>query len=199
MESSHERSPQKPYYHISAPLPPFDKAVGTKKWCIIGLIFCYILSIAFICTGLAFWAHMHGDKDADPVYRYYPARAVQTRASLEIILLTLNISVTLATECVGYIHATSLRWALYHEGRLWHNSNLRLFTSARLSMPNRWFVNALWFLLITISYSCASQLLILPTGYGFVVISSLGLIILGCCLLVCLLAMYMICAKNSLI
>lgn len=81
-----------------------------------------------------------------------------------------------------------------------YNSNLRLFTSSRLAMPNRWFVNAIWILMITVSYSCASQLFVssvFHAGQDFVALESdshaileetgincLSIIALGCCLLV---------------
>lgn len=196
MESSRELPQQKSHDDLTLPLPPFDQALETRKWCIVGLAFCYVLSIALTCTGSVLWASTGyqvyqsvscGTGPKDP---YYPASSLTRKGSVEAVLLVLNLMVTLATECVGYIHATSLRWALYHEDRLRHNSNLRLFTSARHSMPNRWFVNIFWVFSITISYSCASQILITPSysggsgEHGEVVISHLSLITLGCCLLV---------------
>lgn len=192
---------------LSAPAP-FDKALGTRKWCIIGLGFCYVLSITLICTGSAFW-NLSG-YDVYPIWYCYGLRpkivyygvSGLPKSSVEIWLLAFNLLVTLATECVGYIHTTSLRWALYHENRLRHNSNLRLFTSSKHSMPNRWYVNAFWLLLISVSYSCASQLVIFSSFTGGtynvfvpytgrvdskdVVVSSLSLITLGCCLCVSL-------------
>lgn len=192
METSIKQLPQESSDLLSPPLPPFDKALGTRKWCIRGLVFCYILSIALVCIGVAFWNLVHYhlescDGPNGPKWPYFPGIRLSFKSSVEVLLLSVNLMVTLATECVGYIHATSLRWALYHEDRLRHNSNLRLFTSSKRSMPNRWFVNVLWFLLMTASYSCASQFIITASyagGGDGAVVSSLSLIILGCCLLV---------------
>ncbi|KAF2177515.1 hypothetical protein K469DRAFT_696559 [Zopfia rhizophila CBS 207.26] len=78
----------------------------------------------------------------------------------ETIILVENIAVTATTECLGFIHSASLRWALYHEGRLHLNSNLRLFTGSSQCRPNRWYINVLWAFLLTLSYSAASQSII---------------------------------------
>lgn len=55
------------------------------------------------------------------------------------------------------IHYMSLRWALFHEGTLKFNSNLRLFTSAKTCPANRAPVNYTSLVLLVISYTGASQ------------------------------------------
>lgn len=54
----------------------------------------------------------------------------------EISAFVVNMLITLLTEVLGYIYSTSLRWALYREGCLEFNTNIRLLTSARSSAPN---------------------------------------------------------------
>lgn len=51
----------------------------------------------------------------------------------------------------------SLRWALFHEGRLRFNSNLRLLTSAKSCPANRAPFNFTSLVLLVISYTGASQ------------------------------------------
>ena len=54
------------------------------------------------------------------------------------------------------VHATTLRWNLVAKNRLIFNSNLRLFTSSRYSLPNRWMFNAVDCLCLTWSFACTS-------------------------------------------
>jgi hypothetical protein len=63
---------------------------------------------------------------------------------------------TQCLESTGYIHAASLRWALFKEDRLKFNTNLRLFTSSRTSGPNRWYINIISAVLHILSYAATS-------------------------------------------
>jgi len=78
----------------------------------------------------------------------------------EILSLCVNIVVTLCMDGMGYVHAVSLRWALYAEGRLEFNTNLRLLTSAKESSPNSWLANAAWVVLLILSYVVTSTLVL---------------------------------------
>jgi hypothetical protein len=190
-------------------LPPYDKAVGTRKRCLLGLSLSYALSVTLIICGIMsyFFAAKARNKaiairlsypvpegeDAsygiiDEAEMYYPTIMVGQLSTgpKEIIILAFNAIVTVVTECLGYIHSVSLRWALYHENKLDHNSNLRLFTSARHSPPNSWYANVTWALFLTVSYSCASQVLLNGINseddgntVGF---NSLAILLLGVCL-----------------
>lgn len=113
----------------SARLPPFDRALHTRKLCLIGLALSYVLSLAFITIGgLLFSGIICTSRSHYPWrqcraqyahYRmpYYPVQEVGVIPDFakEIILLAFNGIVTVLTECLGYIHGTSLRWALYEE------------------------------------------------------------------------------------
>jgi hypothetical protein len=70
----------------------------------------------------------------------------------------INILVACVTDCVGYIHGTPLRWALYREDRLEFNTNTRLFTNARSSTPNRWPSNVLCVASLILCYAATSLL-----------------------------------------
>ena len=55
--------------------------------------------------------------------------------ALELTPLAINVVVLVVTECLGYIHATSLRWALFYEGKLEFNTNLRLLSHSTSRSP----------------------------------------------------------------
>ena len=80
--------------------------------------------------------------------------------SLIVLPLILATILTSCNECLGYIHATALRWALWHEGRLNFNTNLRLLTQAKTSKPNTWYVNVGIILLTAVSYAAAGAAII---------------------------------------
>lgn len=174
-------------YVESTQLPPFDKALHTRKLCWIGLTMSYVTSLVLIIAGVVvFYLSGHRKK---PTNQWYPwprhpvvGNWEMPTAGKECTVLIFNGIVTALTECLGYIHSTSLRWALYHEDRLYHNSNLRLFTNSHRSWPNAWFANAVWAVLMTASYSAASQILI-STGTLAIGINGLAMMLLGFCLL----------------
>ncbi|KAL1623786.1 hypothetical protein SLS54_004247 [Diplodia seriata] len=74
--------------------------------------------------------------------------------------LALNLWLTLLMDALGYMHATSLKWALARDGRLAFNSNLRLFTAARSSAPNAWYANAVMLAGMVVAYASSSLLLV---------------------------------------
>lgn len=77
------------------------------------------------------------------------------------ISLGLNALVTLCTEAAGFVHATTLKWALAKEGRLVFNANLRLLTSARgIFSSNGFVVNALYSISLILSYAASSTILL---------------------------------------
>lgn len=184
-------------------LPPFDVALDTRKRCLHGLAISYALSVILVVCGIlgyvfagrqvdeALAAVHKGDyyKLRDMEFMWYPTVRIGTIGDgpKEILILIFTVFVTGATENLGYIHATSLRWALYEEGRLHHNSNIRFFTSARKSAPNSWYSNILWAFLLTMLYSCAAQSIVSDKSeeFGF---NSLAILLGGICLLLlCLL------------
>ena len=208
-------------------LPPFDNALQTKRLCQIGLAFSYLISVTLVACGIAYYVLSSNAQETefpygkgrdswycdgggcasdDPpstnfmCYEWHPTYPLGYLANgrKEVILLIFNTCLTVVTECLGYIHATSLRWALYHEQRLFQNSNLRLFTSARKSRPNSWYVNAIWGLLLTVGYSCSSQAMLSPPTGDATGFNSMAILILGCSLLIlCFLATWSMFGANG--
>lgn len=74
-----------------------------------------------------------------------------------LIPLLLQFAITCVFSCLDSIHATTLRWALWREGRLRHNTNLRLFTSSRQTCsPNGWPANVVWAVGLVLAYGGAT-------------------------------------------
>ncbi|KAF4627697.1 hypothetical protein G7Y89_g10458 [Cudoniella acicularis] len=137
-------------------LPGFDKGLTTRNICIAGLVASWILGI----LGLIFAGFMikeGGLRGAGSVGNENPP--IFTKFGFPLLA---NLGVALSTECMGYIHSVSLRWALWREDRLFFNSNLRLFTSTRRFSPHRWYINLLLFGFLVVSYSASAQ--IFPLG-----------------------------------
>lgn len=80
----------------------------------------------------------------------------------EIILLCASFLVTICSDGLGYVHSTSLRWALYAERRLEYNTNLRFFKSATWTKhyANKWPMNLLCAASLLLSYASVSLLLV---------------------------------------
>ncbi|KAH8880486.1 hypothetical protein GQ53DRAFT_587337, partial [Thozetella sp. PMI_491] len=76
----------------------------------------------------------------------------------EILAFFVNLVITQCSDALGFVHAISLRWALYRENRLEYNTNFRLFQSARMSLPNRWFMNLLSAACLVLCYASSSML-----------------------------------------
>lgn len=73
-----------------------------------------------------------------------------------MIPLVINVVVTLILDAANTLHSTTLRWALWEEGRLEYNTNLRLFTSAKHRAANSWPVNFVSALSLVFAYGCSS-------------------------------------------
>lgn len=157
-----------------------DKDLQTRNFCIIGLASGWFISIALIGVGLyilfggqpllpPFLHHRvqtlgfydYYWTNHDPTDRFYIDRHrvyLFPKAIAILIPLLLNITLTIVLDNMNYIHSTTLRWALWREGRLEYNSNLRLFTSAAAHPPNRWYVNAVSALSLVFAYGAISLL-----------------------------------------
>lgn len=145
--------------YIGAPqqLPNFATDTGTRKFCSVGLVTTFIGSVAaFTAAGILYRRQKVIYNDYTNEYDQSPIGFAST-ATKEGVSLLLNFYITACTESLGFVHAASLRWALYHEGRLKYNSNLRLFTSARESHANGRVANFLWAASLALSYASVSQ------------------------------------------
>ena len=154
-----ERSPPAPDHEGECCLRRHDEGLTTRRTCLIGLVSTYIVVLGgFIATvtlavtlnqteGIGF------KKSTGLVGMGSPEHSL-----LLTVPLVFAIIVTFCSESVGLLHATSLRWALWREGRLKFNTNLRLMTQASSSLPNHWIVNLYFMLVTALAYAASGQI-----------------------------------------
>jgi hypothetical protein len=123
--------------------PAFEVGLGTRNYCLAALSLTWAAGIALLVTGVTLLRTPHSAWMSQGV-------------NVELATLALNVCLTGLMEGNGFIHTTSLRWALHLEGRLAFNSNLRLFTSSSTSKPNSWCCNAVYAVTTITSYASAS-------------------------------------------
>jgi len=141
----------------------FKEDIQTRNQCIAAIIAGGIISIVCFILSVLIWS---GHPDASLLYRLdLPKSNVDW--STEVISLVINVGITILLEPLSYVHAVSLRWALYREGHLQYNTNLRLFTTAKKSRPNQWYINILSAVCLVLSYSATSLLLVKNTPNAY--------------------------------
>lgn len=164
-------------------LPHYDYGQSTKFNSIVALSISVALGILALVTS-TFVLQTSGIKIETTGYTYLDGLRPIT-LSLEasrVLSLLANFVIAGCTESLGYIHSTSLRWALFYEGRLQFNSNLRLFTSTRRSAANCWPLNILSALFLVFCYASASQIIYTDnssTGSPALVLNGMALLMLG--------------------
>lgn len=134
--------------------PRFNIANSTKRFCEFGLLLSTLVGIAAIVAGCL----SKGGKQT------WKIGAVPK----ELILLGINVLLLAVTESLGFIHATSLRWALFNENRLEFNANLRLLTFSQRSLPNGTFWSIVFFICTTICYTAGNMLLVFNASSWYI-------------------------------
>lgn len=153
-----------------------DRGLWTRDLCIVGLILAWGASISsmtmaiyIIRTGplpippwLVLRAALVGPvglswtKPEDPYLVDHRVYGVSDAAGA-IIPLVLQTAIASLSLALDSIHSTTLRWALWREGRLRHNTNLRLFTFSRNHGPNAWPANVASSLGLALAYGGATM------------------------------------------
>ena len=113
-----------------------------------------------VALGTALANAAAADELSDVISAGLVSTGVYGQAALFTAPLVFATIVTFCSESVGLVHTTSLRWALWREGRLDFNSNLRLMTQAHTSKPDHWIVNSYVILVTAVTYTAASQVFI---------------------------------------
>ncbi|KUJ22307.1 uncharacterized protein LY89DRAFT_714133 [Mollisia scopiformis] len=133
-------------------LPDFDCGRTTKILAYCGLVVTWLLIACCITFGVV--CIVKG-----PASSYlYPTAMADTSRGVEVLALVVNTLLTFCLDSLGFIHGSSLRWALAREGRLQHNTNLRLFKSAQNQPQNSWLANSIDGISLIICYAATSQL-----------------------------------------
>ena len=122
----------------------YDKADSTRIGMILGICVSILVAIGALIVTITSFTSSYLAFEANPIVA-------------QIIPLAFNAVVSVCTDVLSYAHSVSLRWALYREGRLDYNSNLRLFTSAKKCKLNKWPTNILSAVMLIISYTAANQ------------------------------------------
>jgi hypothetical protein len=122
-----------------------NRGDGIKLACLCGLVFSALFGLG--CTVLG------------SIFTNYGGIWNLSLVESELVPLALNIPILLTIEVTGYIHSTSLRWALFYEIRLCFHANLCLLTCSKTSWLNGRFVNVVFFLCGAFCYASSSMVL----------------------------------------
>lgn len=145
--------PPTPPVRHPRPLPSLNRDLSTRNVCVVFVALAWATGLGALGGGL--WVlSSHAWTESTRTIVHLPEIVKQ------LAPLALNLWLTLLLDGVGYVHATSLKWALAREGRLGFSSNLRLFTAARGSVPNAWYANLLLFVAMVVAYSSSSLILV---------------------------------------
>ena len=140
------------------PLFKYEKGLQIRNMCIAGMVVSYFLGVAAFAASISLYM-----KDPDAEFtagRGWSKSTSLSTSSRFAVDLSLNSVIAICTESLGYIHSTSLRWALWREGKLVYSSNIRLLTPASRSRLNSWYSNALFCFALIATYAAASQVLV---------------------------------------
>lgn len=144
-------SPQGP----TTRLPAYDYGRPTKIMAYLGLAATWVLIAC--CTVFGVVCILKGPAISS-TYLYWTGIDYITHEGVELVGLVVNTALTLSLDSLGYILGSSLRWTLAREGRLQHNTNLRLFRTARNQPQHSWIANVLDGFSLIICYAATSQL-----------------------------------------
>ena len=137
----------------------FDRGDATRWLCLSTVAVSIASAITCIALGASVFKGQDPDQSGDSYeetndYPHHWTRISVTPVEAEILPLALNAIITVFLDGLGFIHATTLRWAL--GDKLTFSANLRLFTSAKscfaLSVP----ANVLYALLLILCYTSTS-------------------------------------------
>lgn len=126
--------------------PVYDKALLTRHFCIFGLFFSALTGTSFIVVG----ALVKGS--SSPLN-------ISSNAT-KAVSLAINLLILVCTEPMGFIHSTSLKWALFREQTLEFNANLRLLTFSKTSAPNGVVANILYLFSLATCYAASPLVLV---------------------------------------
>ncbi|KAL3478494.1 hypothetical protein BJX99DRAFT_104630 [Aspergillus californicus] len=129
----------------------FDTASSTRYGCIVAVSTGTILALLCLISGIYF---LRANQTA------LGAAIDLSTSGQEVLALVINVVLALTTDGMMFAHSVSLRWALYREGRLEYNTNIRLLTGSNQFGPNAWYINLVAFACLMLSYASSSVLLL---------------------------------------
>ncbi|KAK4228947.1 hypothetical protein QBC38DRAFT_132111 [Podospora fimiseda] len=126
----------------------YDDSANTRWWSVFGLVISWFVAMGALFAGAICLYLEIRDGKAPHLFLSNTWR--------EVLPLGLNIFVTLLNDTMGYTHAVALRWSLQREGKLDFNSNLRLLTASKYSVPNGLAPNLTYLAGIVLAYGSTS-------------------------------------------
>lgn len=183
-EQTHEQEQEQEHLdNESNDKPQYDPSTGTRTGCIVATAIGMAAALTCLVYGSIILKnnpdtlsaeypilrdHSYDDSyvNLDKIHRFQVERT-NALIRTELGVLAVNVVLTLCIDGMMYVHAVSLRWALYDEGRLEYNTNIRLFTSSRRFRPNKWPVNIVALLSLVLTYAASSVMFIPQDGLLF--------------------------------
>lgn len=155
----------------------YDRSNSTRKLCLVLLGVSYIFGLVLILFGA------------------FGAKGTSSTLDIsgnikEVISLVINGVIFACTETLGLIHAISLRWALFREGKLDFNANLRMFAFSKEHTPNGRLATVAFLLSIALCYASSPLIFVAEVRddgvslYEVYHISKVGPICLGIAILI---------------
>ncbi|KAK0559565.1 hypothetical protein OC844_004322 [Tilletia horrida] len=126
----------------------YDRGTVARLLCPVGFLFSCCIVVLSLCLGV--WLQHYATTNVwilDSPSRYGLKAAI-------------TVVTTVCIKSMAYVHNISLRWALFHEGKLRFNSNLRLVQHCRNSPANSWFANLACFLGVVVCYFAAAVIVL---------------------------------------
>ncbi|KAK0531116.1 hypothetical protein OC834_003070 [Tilletia horrida] len=126
----------------------YDRGTVARLLCPVGFLFSCCIVVLTFCLGV--WLQRYATTNVwmlDSPSRYGLKAAI-------------TVVTTVCIKSMAYVHNISLRWALFHEGKLRFNSNLRLVQHCRNSPANSWIANLVCFLGVVVCYSAAAVMVL---------------------------------------
>lgn len=111
--------------------------------------------LAIFCVAFGIYTYTHHSYE---LAMRLPVQAGSWKASM--ISVAVNVVISFSQDGMAFVHSVSLRWALYREGRLEYNTNIRLLTHSQTSGPNRWPANMLSLASLILCYGASSLLIV---------------------------------------
>ena len=148
----------------------YDRGDATRRLCLSAIAVSAALAVVCIALGATvFKAKTPGNPGdgftTQPRYPHNWSTVSVAPVTGELLPLALNAIMTVCLDSLGFIHATTLRWALGTQ--LTFNANLRLFTSSRTCIALSWPANTLYALLMILCYTSTSLLFASPPSVEF--------------------------------
>lgn len=155
--SDEEYSAAQPLYGPG--LPSFDKSKMTQIASLSGLGLVWLVGILCIVGASLLFIRPFSYTVNSETLRL-PSGLMNIKGHGSVYGFIVTMLITGCTESTGFVHDVSLRWMLFQEDRLHWTTNMRLFSTSRVSMSTRSASNLLYFVTLAMAYTASSQIFV---------------------------------------